>query len=94
MTTEVKPRFKLGRCFVTQLAREWLDECSIKPESLIRRHAFGVWGDIPEEDWLVNDDAVKNGGRILSGYAICGRMVWVITDKERKSTSVCLPTEW
>lgn len=91
MTTEQKPRFRLGRCTITQSARDWLDQCSINPEVLVRRHAAGVWGDIPEEDYVINDDAVKNGGRILSGYAICGRMVWVITDKERRSTMVCLP---
>ena len=94
MTTEAKPRFRLGRCFTTQPAKEWLDECSINPETLIGRHAACHWGDIPDEDGQANDKAVKNGGRILSGYAICGRMVWVLTDANRKATTVCLPTEW
>lgn len=94
MTTASEPRFRLGRCFVTEPAKEYLDECSIKPETLINRHAHGNWGDIPTEDYQANENAVKDGGRILSGYSICGRMVWVLTDKERKTTSVCLPTEW
>lgn len=88
------PRFRLGRCVATQVAASYLSECSIKPESLISRHICGDWGDITEEDSQANEAAIKDGGRILSAYNICGQMVWVYTNQSIRQTSVILAGEW
>lgn len=61
----------------------------------LTRHTRCDWGDIDEEDWQVNDDCAKNGGRILSAY-IPKRFpqlsddlkIWIITEQlpERDGT--------
>jgi len=96
MTTAYRPLFKLGKCAMTHAAQSYLAECSLNPEVILRRHATGDWGDIPEEDGIVNDEAVKSGGRILSGYVICGNMVYVLTAQISKGdvrTVIALPGE-
>jgi len=96
MTTAYRPLFKLGRVGITHAAESYLSECSLSPETLLRRHASGDWGDVPEEDGIVNDEAVKSGGRILSGYVICGNMVYVLTAQISKGdvrTLIALPGE-
>lgn len=96
MTTAYRPLFKLGKCAMTHNAQSYLAECSLNPEVLLRRHASGDWGDIPEEDGMANEQAVKSGGKILSGYVICGNMVYVFTaqlpGRERR-TVIALPGE-
>ena len=96
MTTAYRPLFKLGKCAITHAAQSYLAECSLNPEVLLRRHVSGDWGEVPEEDAMTNDEAVKTGGRILSGYVICGNIVYVLTvqspERERR-TVIVLPGE-
>ena len=61
------------------------------------RHAYGDWGDVPPEDDRANDEALKNGGRLLSSYD--GGKLWIITEAEdatgrRHATTLLLPEEY
>lgn len=63
----------------------------------IRRHASGDWGDLAEEDRKANMDALHHGNRLLSVYhtGLGGDdRFWIITEADRSSTTLLLPSEY
>jgi len=60
----------------------------------IGMHQRGYWGDVCQEDWQANDQSVKNGSRILSAYETPKGKIWIITESDRSSTTVLLPSEY
>ena len=59
------------------------------------RHVVGDWGDLCAEDKQVNDQAVVGGMRILSAYqAANGTKFWIITEADRRTTTVLLPEDY
>lgn len=93
---EYRPLFLLGKCGTTQEAQAFLTKHSINPESLLRRHASGDWGDMSDDDKAANNEALETGKRILSSYEIKGNTVHILTvelpDKGRR-TVIALHTE-
>jgi hypothetical protein len=67
---------------------------------ILARHVSGDWGEVDSHDKRVNDAAVKNGTRILSAYDFPGFQtddeirVWVITEADRSSTTILLPSDY
>lgn len=62
---------------------------------LIARHRSGDWGDIDPADAKSNAEALRFGARILSSYRLAeGGKVWIITEADRTSTTVMLPSEY
>lgn len=57
---------------------------------LVERHLAGDWGEINPCDRRVNEQALRDGARVLSAYTVRTTRVWVITDGE---TDVC-PACW
>jgi hypothetical protein len=50
---------------------------------------------VPDEDRAANDNAVKLGNRIISSYAIGEKdRVWIISEHDRSSTCILLPSEY
>ncbi|HEY4129421.1 MAG TPA: hypothetical protein VGM50_02335 [Gemmatimonadaceae bacterium] len=61
----------------------------------VNRHAAGDWGDVGEEDWHANDDALRDGSRVMSGYDIGrGQRLWILTEADRSATTVILASEY
>ena len=66
----------------------------------LNRHITGDWGDLDDEDKRLNDEALKDGSRLLSAYTLkSGARIWVITeavsdDGKRASTCVLLPENY
>jgi hypothetical protein len=69
----------------------------------LTRHSIGDWGYVCREDSNANDEAVKNGGRILSAHPIdvakpCegfgANTLWIITEDDRSVTTLLLPDEY
>lgn len=60
------------------------------------KHATGNWGNLCEDDKMLNDMAVVDGGRILSAYEIGENKVkiWIITEADRNYTTILLPEEY
>lgn len=55
------------------------------------------WGDICEEDWEQNDEAVRCGDRILAVYQHPDREdwhIWIITEWDRSATTILFPSEY
>lgn len=63
--------------------------------ALLTKHALCNWGDVSEFDWRANDEAVTDGGRLLSVYrTTSGVTFWIITEADRSSTTILLPEEY
>lgn len=87
--------FKLGKLTITPGALDKLTENEVLLPTLIKRHAFGDWGDLDEHDKKQNQIAIRKGFRILSSYPLPkGGKVWVITEADRSVTTILLPSEY
>ena len=98
-----KPLFRLGQILATPGALETLDPLGVDPLSLVLgRHGLGDWGDLCKEDRELNTHSLANGMRIFSSYKLTAssgddtlsETVWVITEADRASTTILLPSEY
>ena len=88
------PLFRVGRIVATREVLKHLEMQGIQADPYLRRHVRGDWGDVPPEDGLANERAVKEGSRILSSYEVAGRKVWLITEADRSVTTLLFPSEY
>ena len=88
--------FPLGRIVATPGALSLLAATATNPAELLDRHVAGDWGDVPPEDARENERSLKYGFRIVSSYPVGGarERVWVITEADRASTCLLLPSEY
>lgn len=84
---------QLGRTVITATASVKLDGASVVVA--IGRHTCGDWGNLDEQDKQSNDEALVNGGRLLSSYVDSkGVKFWIITEADRSVTTVLLPSDY
>jgi len=92
------PLFDLGRVVATPGAMAILLSAGENPARLLERHASGDWGEVPPEDARENERSLKHGWRLMSSYPVGseanGERVWVITEADRSSTFLLLPSEY
>jgi hypothetical protein len=61
----------------------------------LRRHIVGDWGEVSLEDWKSNDEALRDGSRLLSVYFDRhSNKFWIITEADRSATTILLPEEY
>ena len=94
MSTETTKSFDLGRILVTMGAKDAIQDSLAKMSEILTRHKNCDWGDVDDEDKSLNDTALKFGARVLSSYTIDGHKIWVITEADRSSTTILLPSEY
>jgi hypothetical protein len=96
-----RPSFELGQIVATPGALA----ATTNEQRLhyLTRHSIGDWGYVCREDYDANDEAVKDGGRILSAHPIdvakpCegfgDNTLWIITEADRSVTTFLLPDEY
>ena len=94
------PKFPLGQVVATPGALEALQASGQTPDFFLGRHVTGNWGVVGEEDWALNDQALKDGSRLLSAYrTLKGVKLYVITEAaddngRRAVTTILLPSEY
>lgn len=87
--------FPLGRLVATPGALQALAESRQSPSVFLARHSAGDWGLVDEEDRLLNDEALRDGSRLLSAYETeRGVRLWIITESDRSVTTILLPDEY
>ena len=92
---ETKVLFPLGEIYLTIGAKKALEESNQLPNEFLAKHQKGNWGDICEDDKKENELSVKAGFRILSTYKTAKDVkIWIITEADRSSTTVLLPSEY
>jgi hypothetical protein len=88
-------RFALGHVVMTP----GVAALGIDVNPYLARHAAGDWGELENFDKRQNEQAVKEGYRILSAYDVPladgeTERIWVITEADRSSTCLLLPSEY
>lgn len=124
MSTLKAPLFPTGEFLVTPGALLASIACQANLEDYLERHACGDWGVLDAHDRRVNEEALRNGHRILSAYDLPAEKVspadkadteqdkaacegdkaggegqtsiriWIITDADRRTSTVLLPNEY
>lgn len=90
-----KELFDLGAVGATPAAIESLEANLADGAEFVMRHVTGFWGDIDPEDRAANERALKDGGRIFSSFTLSdGQAIWVITEADRSSTTILLPSDY
>lgn len=88
-------RLELGRVVATPGALEALERAGEGAIGFLARHQRGDWGSVCPEDAEANREAVEHGFRVLSVYeTTLGDTIWVITEADRSSTCILLPSEY
>ena len=96
----LEAKFPLGRLAATPGALEAMAASGQTPDFFLARHVAGDWGDVDEEDWALNDQALVDGSRLLSVYrTLRGVRLYVITEAtddagNRAATTILLPDEY
>ena len=96
------PLFQLGQVVATPGALQTLEEFGVEPITLLVRHQGGDWGDLDATDQHENNMALISGSRIFSAYQLARKdgtasiteKVWCITEADRSSTCLLLPSEY
>ena len=87
---------ELGTLYASLAVKQKMDEDkqfeSFVQES-VKRHASHDWGNVCDEDQLINNEALKSGERIISGYLLNETAIWVVTEADRSETLVLFPEE-
>ena len=99
----LNPAFQTGQIVATRgvydLAAENPEFATFMQKSL-NRHVKGDWGDLDDEDKQANDQALKQGTRLLSAYnddRFPGHgvsTIWIITEADRSATTILFPDEY
>ena len=88
------PKFPLGNVVITGRAAASIRDKPKLLDWLLARHQSGDWGNVSEDDKLTNDAAIA-GYALHSAYrANDGTEFWVITEANRKITTVLLPDDY
>lgn len=89
------PQFELGRTLATPAVLAAFERNGESPLIYLSRHYHLDPGELDEHDQRANQEAVENGNRILSSYKLRdGTKVWIITEADRASTTLLLPSEY
>lgn len=97
VVTMIKGKFPLGQTVLSQGVACFIEDQNIdmiEVIALLAQHQDGNWGDVDDDDWTANDDALADGGRLLSAYELEGERVWVITEWDRSATTVLFPRDY
>jgi len=87
--------FELGRIVATPGALEAFREAGELEFPYLMKHLLGDWGEVDPNDRRANDKALKDGTRVLSAYTLAdGTRIWIITEADRSSTCLLLPSEY
>ena len=88
-------KFEPGQIVATPGALEAFRSSGDDPLAYLARHLAGDWGDVDKDDRRENELSLQNGWRLLSAYTLSkGTKIWVITEADRSSTCVLLPSEY
>jgi len=89
-----KPLFSLGLVVATPGALDLLDRAGINATAYLARHQTGDFGTLSPPELHENHVAITYGSRILSAYDVGRERLWVITEADRSSTTLLLPSEY
>jgi hypothetical protein len=88
-------KFVLGQVLATPGVLEAAAKAGDDLVEFVGRHAAGDWGTVDKHDSRANDQALKEGTRLLSAYLLKdGTKIWILTESDRSATTVLLLEEY
>lgn len=93
-------KFPLGQVVATPGALEALADAGQTPTFFLNKHSSGDWGEVCDGDKRLNDEALVDGGRLLSAYrTLRNERIWIITEAaddkgQRAATTLLKPEEY
>lgn len=94
----VPPLFATGPVYLTQGTHLLYLDDRLDVVTLLERHVTGDWREMSLEDQQTNREAITEGLRVFSAFALEGCVesdkVWVITEADRSATTILLPSEY
>jgi hypothetical protein len=89
-----EPLFEGGWVSISQNALTALGIAGEDFRALLERHLLGDWGEVTEEEQMLNNLAVDHCELIRSIYRLStGMEIYVTTEGDRESTIIELPDE-
>ena len=89
------PLFPLGQVVMTPGAAAALEASGDDPLAFLIKHVCLDPGELDAHDIAENKLSVEQGFRILSAYRLTdGTRIWIITEADRSSTCILLPSEY
>ena len=94
------PLFRPGRIVATPAALEALEQADQSVWEFLTCHLAGDWGVVSAEDKAANDQALKDGSRLLSAYRLKTNVtIWLVSEAEddngnRAVTTALMPDEY
>lgn len=87
--------FPPGHVVMTPGAMAAFEASRDDPLAFLFRHVSGDWGELDDNDVRENELSVQHGWRVLSAYTLKnGTKIWCITEADRSSTCILLPSEY
>jgi hypothetical protein len=87
--------FPLGRVVATPALLAHMLSIGAVAQPYLVRHQNREWGNLSVTDKRANDQALIDGGRLLSKYMLPDRTpFWIITEADRSSTCLLFPHEY
>jgi len=91
----IESKFNFGQVVATRTLAEYCEEKNYSMLPYLIRHGQCDWGDLHEDDKEANEEALKEGLRLLSAYKLPdGKKIWVITEADRSATTLLFPEDY
>jgi hypothetical protein len=85
----------MGHIVATPGALAALEQSGERPDEFLSRHASGDWADLCEGAIRENEFSLEQGFRLVSSHSLPnGTVIWVVTEADRSSTTILLPSEY
>jgi len=90
-----RPLFPLGQIVGTPGAISALETAGRTHSEFLDRHVCGDWGELSDDDKAENEYSLTRYLRIFSAYHLSAEVkIWIITEADRSSTTILLPSEY
>lgn len=94
-------KFELGNLVATKSINDKMHKDPVFRAFVIASLGMHVrcdWGDLCDEDKLINEEALSSGqGRLFSSYTSkwgAKEKIWIITEWDRSTTTILFPEEY
>lgn len=88
---------RLGQLVTTTRIYDSMDEHPDFAEEVkqcLERYLHMDWGELSEEDWRTNQDAIIHNERLFAAYHTSLGKIWIITECDRSVTTILFPDEY